>query len=277
MLFVCMGMFAERRIGLEYGFVIPFAFPSTVIIFAFVAARLRFFTFFPVALLATILHSINEITLDLPLPPTFYNVFLIWIMFGFSAACGYNSEVSERRNWLNQQLLIIKSNADHLTQLANKRGFEQHLETVYLTARRENKPLTLLVIDIDHFKEYNDEYGHQRGDDCLAEVAGIISNIARRHSDWAARIGGEEFAVLLYDTDVIAAKTLAEELQAEVHAAGIPHLGSPMAKQITVSIGGSSCIPGPEYSENLLLQDADRRLYAAKNSGRNRIMIGELS
>lgn len=276
-LFVCMGMFAERRIGLQYDFIIPFAFPCAVIVFSFLSLRLRFFTFFPIALLATSLHTINEVTLGQPLPPTFYNVFLIWIMFGFSAASGYNAEVRERRSWLNAQLLLIKANADHLTQLANKRGFEQHLESVYLAARREVKPLALLVVDIDHFKEYNDEYGHQRGDDCLAEVAGIIAKTARRHSDLAARIGGEEFAVLLYDTDGAAAKTLAEELQAEIHAAAIPHTGSLIAKQVTVSIGGSYCVPGPQYTEELLLQDADRRLYAAKNSGRNRINIGGLS
>jgi diguanylate cyclase (GGDEF)-like protein len=275
-LFVCMGMLAERRVGLEYGFVIPFAFPTAVIAFAFVAFRLRFFTFLPFAVLAAVLHSINELSLSQALTPTFYNVVFIWFMFGFGAASGYNSEVRERENWLNNQLLIIKSNADHLTQLANKRSFDRHLESVYLLARRARKPLALLVADIDHFKEYNDQYGHQRGDQCLTEVASIIASVSRRHADLAARIGGEEFAIVLYDTDGTEALRLANELQTAIHVAAIPHLSSPLTKQITISIGGSWCTPGPEFTEPLLVADADKRLYAAKNSGRNRIDIGEL-
>lgn len=275
-LFVCIGMFAERRIGLEYDFIIPFAFPCAVIVFAFLSLRLRFFTFLPIALLAVILHSANEISLNLAIEPTFYNVFFIWIMFGFGAASGFNCEVRERRNWLNEQLLILNSNADHLTQLANKRGFDQHLEAVYLAARRERKPLSLLVIDIDHFKEYNDEYGHQAGDRCLQQVAEIISRIARRHSDLASRIGGEEFVLTLYDTNGEAAETLANELQESIRAAAIPHGGSLVSGELTVSIGGSWCIPGPEFTEQLMLADADRKLYAAKDAGRDQSIVGEL-
>lgn len=273
---ICMGMFAERRVGLAYDFVIPFAFPCAVVVFGFVLLRLRLFTFLPIALLAVILHTINELTLSQSATPTFYNVVFIWIMFFFGAGSAYNLELRERQGWLSEQMLSIRSSADHLTQLANKRGFEQHLESAYLSARRGQHPLTLLIADIDHFKKYNDEYGHQQGDQCLAEVAAIIGAVARRSADLAARIGGEEFALVLYDTDARAAKHLADKLQAEIKAAAIPHSKSPTTKQVTLSIGGSSCIPGPEFDEGLLLEDADRHLYAAKNAGRNQVKIGEL-
>ena len=275
-MFICLGLFAERRVGVEFGFEIPFAFPCAIIVFSFLSLRLRFFTFLPIATLTVILHSLNEISLNPSLTPTFYNVFFIWIMYGFSAASAFNTERRERENWLNLQLLIIKSNADHLTQLANKRGFDAHLESVYAAARRDKKPLTLLTIDIDYFKEYNDSYGHQRGDDCLALVADVIGGVARRNSDLAARVGGEEFALILYDTVGDAALELAEQLQDEIKALGIPHNKSRVSDQITVSIGGSWCVPGPQFTSGLLVSDADSRLYSAKNNGRNRIAIGEL-
>lgn len=160
---------------------------------------------------------------------------------------------------------------DPLTQLFNRREFFSRLEQEWARERREKAPLSLLMIDIDHFKAYNDTYGHQAGDACLRSVADIISSALRRPADIAARYGGEEFCCLLPQTDATGARVLATNIMDRLAKAAIPHRASPIADRVTLSIGIATAIPSPDRTPADALREADEYLYRAKKNGRNRI------
>ncbi|MDQ1081949.1 diguanylate cyclase domain-containing protein [Pseudoroseomonas cervicalis] len=171
---------------------------------------------------------------------------------------------------------------DALTGLANRRRFEEALALEWRRCAREGQPLSLLVLDADNFKRFNDRYGHPAGDECLRLVANALSGVARRPGDVAARHGGEEFALLMPKTDPAGAALLAERVRAAVAGAARPHLGNTPAGIVTVSIGVATTWPKPEKGPagpgilsgaDALLSAADRALYAAKMGGRNRICI----
>lgn len=163
---------------------------------------------------------------------------------------------------------------DGLTGLANRRNFDEALRSEWARAARGQYALSLLMIDVDHFKAFNDDYGHQAGDDCLRQVAGIIAESGKRPADLAARYGGEEFSLLLPDTDHEGALRLGYQLRRAIEALQIPHEGSRQFGVVTASIGIASLVPdkhggiGPE----VLLSAADDQLYEAKGAGRNMVM-----
>jgi diguanylate cyclase (GGDEF)-like protein len=159
---------------------------------------------------------------------------------------------------------------DALTGLANRRAFDHRLEQEWRRAQREHTPLALLFMDIDHFKRFNDTYGHATGDEVLAVVAERILSGTRRAVDLAARYGGEEFAVILPNTTLQGAAKVAEKIRKRVEAAGLAHEGSERG-QVTISIGCAACRP-PDEGGSALLAAADAQLYAAKAAGRNRVM-----
>ncbi|MBI5637511.1 MAG: GGDEF domain-containing protein [Nitrospinae bacterium] len=132
-----------------------------------------------------------------------------------------------------------------------------------------------LMVDIDHFKLYNDHYGHQGGDDCLRQVAAIIGRVARRPADIAARYGGEEFVLVLPETPLEGAVKIAEEVAAGVHALRTPHAKSPVSPYVTLSMGVASMVPNRETEMKKLVERADQALYAAKRQGRNRVKAAE--
>ena len=168
---------------------------------------------------------------------------------------------------------------DGLTQIANRRHFEETLHREWLRAQRVGSPTALLMIDIDAFKKYNDHYGHPAGDRCLQAVAQAIQQAVHRPADLAARYGGEEFAVLLPETDSCGARFLAMHLVQAVAALRLPHAGSPVAEHVTLSIGVSAFEDAATASSGhaglghppvaSLLAAADQALYAAKEAGRN--------
>jgi diguanylate cyclase (GGDEF)-like protein len=160
---------------------------------------------------------------------------------------------------------------DGLTGIANRRQFDEHLEREWRRLTRRSAPLSLLMIDIDHFKGLNDHYGHGYGDDCLRRVAGALADVARRSGDLPARYGGEEFAVVLPDTGTDGALTVAEKIRAAVEALRLPHVASRVAGHVTVSVGVAGGIPRHRGTPRELVNAADRALYRAKSSGRNRI------
>jgi diguanylate cyclase (GGDEF)-like protein len=157
---------------------------------------------------------------------------------------------------------------DVLTRIANRRGFDEHLGKEWKRHIRAQRPLALLICDVDHFKRYNDHYGHQAGDDCLRRVAKSLSQ-GFRASDVTARYGGEEFAMILPDTDRAAASVVAELVRAAVQAAAIPHTGSPISDYVTVSVGIGCRVPQRGEDMRTLVEEADRNLYLAKQLGRN--------
>jgi len=168
---------------------------------------------------------------------------------------------------------------DGLTGLANRRRFDERLADEWKRAARERASLGLLMIDLDHFKKYNDEYGHLAGDECLRSVARILAAEAQRNTDLAARFGGEEFAVLLPNIDGAGCARIGEKIRRALHEAALPHAPNHPFGRVTVSVGGAVWRPAEERAAapDSLIEAADRALYAAKNGGRNRlIMFGEV-
>jgi len=165
-----------------------------------------------------------------------------------------------------------KARIDGLTQIANRRRFDEYLLKEWIRHARAQRPLSLLICDIDHFKLYNDGYGHQAGDECLKLVAAAI-NQSFRSGDLVARYGGEEFAMVLPYTTLEAAARVAERVCSSVEAAGLPHNASPVCARVTLSIGVACAIPKTQDASDahLLLELADRNLYLAKHHGRNRV------
>lgn len=160
------------------------------------------------------------------------------------------------------------SNTDALTRVANRRSFDAELETAWRAARRDNKSLALLMIDVDHFKQYNDLFGHQGGDLCLAKVAAAIRAALHRPRDFLARYGGEEFAIILPDTDAEGARKVAEHIRYAVEELRMP-TGKPDSPTLTVSIGMAVASPAADECLADLVGAADTALYLAKSQGRN--------
>ncbi|MGK7877300.1 MAG: diguanylate cyclase [Xenococcaceae cyanobacterium] len=175
----------------------------------------------------------------------------------------------------NQELKHLAS-LDYLTKVANRRSFDEHLDQEWLRMAREKQPLSLILCDADYFKPYNDEYGHQMGDDCLKQVAQAISRTIKRPADLVARYGGEEFAVTLPNTKAEGAMKVAEAIRREIQLLKIPHVQSQVSKYVTVSLGVSSIVPTLEDSPESLIAAADNALYQAKNQGRDRIVMKTL-
>jgi len=159
---------------------------------------------------------------------------------------------------------------DGLTSLANRRRFDLALLTECGRAKRDGSSLSLLLIDVDHFKKYNDTYGHQAGDDCLKRVARALAEAVRRPADIAARYGGEEFALILPGTSAEGAGHVAEGVRLAVEALGIPHSDSSAARHVTISLGVVTVQSNGALTPKELIAAADLGLYAAKRSGRNR-------
>ena len=189
-------------------------------------------------------------------------------------AGAYKLEHAQRAVWLKARLLAGYALQDGLTGLANRRRFDEHFERIWKQGQRDRKPVSLLLVDIDRFKDYNDRYGHQAGDEALKALARVLAASVRRPFDIATRYGGEEFTVLLYDAGMGAAAETAESIMLGLREMAIPHADSATGR-LSVSIGIASAIPEAGRSAAGLLQLADQALYAAKDAGRNRLHVLE--
>lgn len=163
------------------------------------------------------------------------------------------------------------AHVDGLTNIPNRRYFDEKLENEWRRAQRAQQPLAVLMVDIDFFKGYNDHYGHGAGDECLKKVAATLAQALVRPADLIARYGGEEFIALLPDTDAKGAHLAAERLRSQVEALALPHAHSQAAPHVTVSIGCACALPASHGLPLALLEAADRMLYQAKTQGRNRV------
>ena len=172
-----------------------------------------------------------------------------------------------------QDMLKIDTDQDQLTQIANRRCFDKTMTMEIRKAQESRTILSVLLLDIDHFKFYNDTYGHLEGDTCLKKVAAALSATLKRPKDLAARWGGEEFACLLPNANITRAQNIAESLRAAIQDLNIPHESSPVNDVVTVSIGVVSSNPMDENAFDNLLKRADEALYQAKETGRNRIAV----
>lgn len=193
------------------------------------------------------------------------------------ALVGFMFDISERKKAEDdvmrlQAELERLSLTDGLTGLSNRRMFDQKLEFEWKSCRRQQQPLSLIMLDIDCFKQFNDAYGHVRGDDCLRTIAGVLGTMALRPRDVVARFGGEEFALLLPDTGAEAAQAMARECAARIAALAVPHQASPVAGVVTASMGVGTTIPPRDGQDGMpFLETVDRALYLAKENGRNRV------
>jgi diguanylate cyclase (GGDEF)-like protein len=161
---------------------------------------------------------------------------------------------------------------DGLTEIANRRRFNDYLNWAWQHLAREGSFLSIVLCDVDFFKQYNDTYGHQAGDECLSQIAEIMTQVTKRSTDLVARYGGEEFALILLNTQREGAIYLAEQIRARVKQRFIPHAGSTIASHVTISGGVASVIPQPNLSEEYILSLVDESLYEAKRQGRDRVV-----
>ncbi len=164
-------------------------------------------------------------------------------------------------------------NIDELTQIANRRCFNDRLDLEWERLCREQQPLALLLFDIDYFKRYNDCYGHQLGDDCLTAIAQTVKLVLCRPADLIARYGGEEFAVILPNTDLDGAVTVAEQISAAIKNLNITHQNSDISDIVTISLGVASLLPSFSQEPSILIKQADVALYKAKQKGRNQVVV----
>jgi diguanylate cyclase (GGDEF)-like protein len=178
--------------------------------------------------------------------------------------------------WAMTELQRLVS-LDGLTQIANRRRFDEVLHQEWGRLAREQLPLSLLMCDVDCFKAFNDAYGHQAGDDCLRQVAGIISQSVKRSTDLVARYGGEEFCIVLPNTDAKGGMRVAENIRLQLKRAAIAHPRSAVNPLITLSIGVASILPMLKASPHQLISLADRALYQAKAEGRDRAVLYRVS
>lgn len=181
-----------------------------------------------------------------------------------------NKKLAESNSVL-QRLSVL----DGLTGIANRRHFDEMLDQEWKRASREKSQLSLVLLDIDFFKKYNDNYGHQGGDDCLRQVASALHNAMHRPGDFIARYGGEEFVAILPDTDSSGAATIAESMRASVEALNIAHAFSLATDHVTISLGVATIIPDSAQNPKELVETADGALYKAKEQGRNRYVIAD--
>lgn len=181
-----------------------------------------------------------------------------------------NEEIKQANSELKKLSLT-----DPLTQITNRLGLERKLRLEWAALSREQKPIAIIMIDIDYFKLFNDTYGHIEGDNCLQKFAGLLNNNTRRPRDMAARFGGEEFTIVLPETDIQAAMHIARQIQDDIANSRIKHKGSEISEFITASFGIECVVPSAAMSVNSMIYNADKALYVAKQKGRNRITISE--
>lgn len=172
-----------------------------------------------------------------------------------------------------RDLLDRLCHLDSLTGIPNRRSFDEKFDREWRRATRSQEQLAVAMIDIDHFKEYNDTYGHLVGDTCLRQVAGVLSEGLNRGGDFVARYGGEEFVCLFSGIDEGGLQTVTEKLRTAIEGLRIPHVSSPVSPWVTISVGAAICVPMPEVAPHLLVEAADDELYEAKREGRNRVSL----
>jgi len=206
-----------------------------------------------------------------------------WMVFMFFGARRFRRFALESLGYQFENVNLVRnleelasqlkklSSVDSLTNVANRRRFDEEFEAALDSAKREGAPLSLILCDIDFFKHYNDAYGHMQGDVCLRSIASQLDAAAQRLGALAARIGGEEFAVIMRQAGVDSGVQLAEELRGAIERLGIEHSKSQVSGYVTGSFGVCSMIPAPGTTGSELLQRADEALYEAKRAGRNRV------
>ena len=204
-----------------------------------------------------------------------FEVVMLLGVNAIGAVSCFHLESTSRQSFLDSRRLSDLAERDGLTGLYNRRAYNNYMDRIWRQSRREQSQLTLMLIDIDHFKAFNDLYGHQAGDDALKRVAEVIAMGAQRPLDFAARYGGEEFALVLYGLANDFGRDLPEQMRQKVDSLSIRHAEASASAHLTISIGVAIVTPGAERSLAGAIQMADEALYQAKEEGRNRVVVKE--
>ncbi|MFL6551681.1 MAG: diguanylate cyclase domain-containing protein [Povalibacter sp.] len=192
------------------------------------------------------------------------------------SAGAYALEYANRTSFLERKLLVEIAELDGLTRLLNRQTFETRVRDTWRRAIAEHRAVTVLMIDVDHFKRYNDHYGHQAGDECLRRVATAVrAAVLPRPGEFVARYGGEEMIAVLFDRGMNDAQDIAQKIVSEVAALAIPHASSIECDRVSVSVGAATQIPPVTSSYDAIIRLADSALYTAKNQGRDRSVTVE--
>lgn len=263
---------------------------TLVVLFGNIVLGLRLRDAIITSALMALIYALSLSSLHALPPEVRFNGWLFYIAAAaISLIANFRMDRDQRRAYLARareharnlelsdavELLARLSSEDALTQIANRREFDGRLALEWNRAKREARPLALILVDVDYFKNYNDYYGHPAGDDCLRRIASVLRAIPQRSSDLVARFGGEEFVALLPGTGIEDAMQLAQRMRQAVAGLHMPHATSPVAPGVTASFGVAVWLPQADDQPSELVADADAALYRAKEHGRNRVMVQE--
>ena len=252
-------------------------FPSLLLttMYVYFMAGLIFYHALAANVIVLFIYLAAATALELPSREFSYDALAIVAANLIGATVVYMHEKTSRMRFLEAGLLREMVARDGLTGIQNRRMFDQHIQRAWQQAVREKSRVAVLLVDIDCFKDYNDRYGHQAGDECLRAVALSLSQCARRPLDFVARYGGEEFAVVLYEASREYVAEVLTRIQRSIAELNIPHEASSVAARLTVSIGAAYILPNVNRTHDGLIQLADEALYSAKEQGRNRVVVME--
>lgn len=256
---------------------VSYFFPFLILItmYAYLMAGLIFYHAVTANLIVMLAFLAAATSLDLPGLELIYDALAIISANLFGASVVYMHEKTSRMSFLEAGLLREMVARDGLTGIQNRRMFDQHIQLAWQQAVRDSERVAVLLIDVDCFKDYNDHYGHQAGDECLRAVAISLQQCARRPLDFVARYGGEEFAIVLYEASREYVSEVLTRIQRSIAELNIAHEASRVASRLTVSIGAAYIRPSADRTAEGLIQLADEALYSAKDQGRNRVIVME--
>jgi len=273
---VASGLMAQRLLGQPYRFEVPHDFPAITFAAVLFLGRMRLFTVLPWALLTMLVTTAFELEM-LDDPGTVYGTFSAWMLFLIAGTGAYLLEFSARQSWYRGRLLEFQALRDPLTGLPNRRHFDRQLDELVRDAARGQRNVALLLIDIDHFKTYNDHFGHPKGDECLRRIGARLTLAMRRPRDFCARVGGEEFAAVWFDADEHEAMRLAESLRVAIEELAIA--AAPSRGGFVTGSAGFVQVVAPSPADTVericadLIKAADAALYEAKRAGRAQTVI----
>ena len=262
-------------VGAQGGISILFPCLILVTTYLYLLTGLVFYHALSVNLTVFVAYLVGAASANLPASEFAYNALALFAANTLCASVVYMHEKAVRTRFLEGHLLRDMVARDGLTGIQNRRMFDQHIHRTWQLALSERQRVAVFLVDIDCFKDYNDRYGHQAGDECLRAVAVCLNQCARRPLDVVARYGGEEFALVLYQATRDYVAEVLTRIQRSVAELNIPHEASRVASRLTVSIGAAYVLPGANRTHEGLIQLADEALYAAKEQGRNRVVVME--
>jgi diguanylate cyclase (GGDEF)-like protein len=256
---------------------IPVLFPCFLLTIVFISfmGGLIFYHALAANVLVMLVYVAAAAALRLPDSELRYDAVAVLAANLFCASVVYMHEKTSRLRFLEACILRELVARDGLTGIQNRRMFDQHMQRVWQQGLRNQQRVAVLLADVDCFKDYNDRYGHQAGDECLRAVAVSLSRCARRPLDFVARYGGEEFAVVLYEASREYVAEVLTRIQRSIAELNIPHDASRVAGRLTLSIGAAFVLPSDGRTLEGLVQLADEALYSAKEQGRNRVIVME--